>query len=107
MKLQKHNNRNFYIWSFHFRNGNKLATYKEPRTFGELYEFVRRMQFNVAEDYDETVAELDRDNFEDRTGEVEWTFVHFHTDWCRHCKYVAETWEELAERYKGRTKQFL
>jgi len=80
--------------------GAKLAIYNEPRTFAELHEFVKRMKHNVAEDEDETVAVLDRDNFEDRTSEMEWTFIQFHADWCRHCKLMSDNWEKLAELYK-------
>ena len=73
------------------------------------------------EDEEEVVAVLDRDSWEDRTQEAELALVHFHTDWCRHCRsrqYIARwqikyllfvlvlralmnTWEELAARYKG------
>ena len=91
---------------YYFRNGEKLAKYNEPRTFAELHEFVKRMRQNVAEDDDESVAVLDRDNFEDRTSEVEWTFILFHADWCRHCKLMADTWEKLAEVYKGKISSF-
>ena len=98
----KHNINYVYVTLFYyFRNGEKLAKYNEPRTFAELHEFVKRMRQNVAEEDDESVAVLDRDNFEDRTSEVEWTFILFHADWCRHCKLMADTWEKLAEVYKG------
>ena len=39
-----------------------------------------------AEDEEEVVAVLDRDSWEDRTQEAELALVHFHTDWCRHCR---------------------
>ena len=45
-----------------------------------------------AEDEEEVVAVLDRDSWEDRTQEAELALVHFHTDWCRHCRsqqYIA------------------
>ena len=42
-----------------------------------------------AEDEEEVVAVLDRDSWEDRTQEVELALVHFHTDWCRHCRSPA------------------
>ena len=44
------------------------------------------------EDEEEVVAVLDRDSWEDRTQEAELALVHFHTDWCRHCRspqYIA------------------
>ena len=46
------------------------------------------------------VAVLDRDNFEDRIEEAGLAFVMFHTDWCRHCKPLASTWEMLASQYR-------
>ena len=63
---------------------------------------MRRLRHETGEDDDdEGVAVLDRDNYEDRVGEVTWTFIHFHTDWCRHCKVLEETWEDLAAQFKG------
>ena len=41
------------------------------------------------EDEEEVVAVLDRDSWEDRTQEAELALVHFHTDWCRHCRSPA------------------
>ena len=67
-----------------------------------MREFIRRLRHNTGEDDDdEAVVVLDRDNFEDRLSDVVWTFIFFHTDWCRHCRVVEELWEDLANHYKG------
>ena len=80
---------NASICSYFGRRGQRLEVYKEPRTFGELREFVKRLRHSLGEEDDEeTVAVLDRDNFEDRTGEVLFTFILFHADWCRHCRLI-------------------
>ena len=79
--------------------------YKEPRTFGELREFVKRLRHSLGdEDDEEIVAVLDRDNFEDRTGEVTFTFILFHADWCRYCRsafkfYLNTSFEKLPGLY--------
>ena len=71
----------------YYRRGQRLEVYKEPRTFGELREFVKRLRHSLGDvDDEEIVTVLDRDNFEDRTGEVTFTFILFHADWCRHCR---------------------
>ena len=80
---------NASICSYFCRRGQRLEVYKEPRTFGELREFVKRLRHSLwEEDAEETVAVLDRDNFEDRTGEVLFAFILFHADWCRHCRLI-------------------
>ena len=78
--------------------------FKGARTLAELKDFVKDEKaftgLDASEDEDKAVVELDRDNFEaeTKTGLV---VVHFYTDWCRHCKSLARTWEILAEKYQG------
>ena len=78
--------------------------FKGARTLAELKEFVKDERIvtgqDMSEDEEISVVELDRDNFEEeiKTG---FAFVHFYTDWCRHCKTLAVTWELLAEKYQG------
>lgn len=78
--------------------------FKGARTLAELKDFVKDEKaftgFDASDDEDKAVVELGRDNFEEeiRTG---FTFVHFYTDWCRHCKSLEKTWELLAEKYQG------
>lgn len=88
----------------YFRNGEKLDMFKGARTLAELKDFVKDEKactgFDASDDEDKAVVELGRDNFEEeiRTG---FAFVHFYTDWCRHCKSLEKTWELLAEKYQG------
>jgi thiol-disulfide isomerase/thioredoxin len=87
-----------------FRKGEKLDMFKGARTLAELKDFVKDEKaftgFDASDDEDKAVVELGRDNFEEeiRTG---FAFVHFYTDWCRHCKSLEKTWELLAEKYQG------
>ena len=82
-----------------------LERYREPRTYGELSEFVLRLRYSAshggaATDQEAAVLVLDRDNFQDWTDNAGLVFILFHADWSRHCKALAPTWESLAELYR-------
>ena len=78
--------------------------FKGARTLAELKEYIKDERIisglDTLDDEEISVVELDRDNFE---GEIKigFAFVHFYTDWCRHCKTLAATWELLAQKYQG------
>ena len=83
-----------------------LERYREPRTFGELREFVLRLRYSAHHggadtDQEAAVMVLDRDNFHDWTDNAGLVFILFHADWSRHCKALAPTWESLAENYRA------
>ena len=82
-----------------------LERYREPRTYGELREFVLRLRCSAnhggaATDQEAAVVVLDRDNFQDWTEDADLVFILFHADWSRHCKALAPAWESLAEDYR-------
>ena len=82
-----------------------MERYREPRTYGELREFVLRLRYSAnhagaATDQEAAVLVLDRDNFQDWTDNADLVFILFHADWSRHCKALAPTWESLAELYR-------
>ena len=82
-----------------------MERYREPRTYGELREFVLRLRYSAhqgeATDQEAAVLVLDRDNFHDWTDDAGLVFILFHADWSRHCKALAPTWERLAQDYRG------
>ena len=91
---------------FSVRKGEMLERFREPRTFGELREFVMRLRYSASQGRGDTDQEtpavlvLDRDNFHDWTDHAGLVFILFHADWSRHCKALAPTWERLAQDYR-------
>ena len=90
---------------FSDRNGEMLERFREPRTYGELREFVLRLRYSAnqgaASEQEAAVLVLDRDNFKDWTDSAGLVFILFHADWSRHCKALAPTWESLADEYRS------
>ena len=97
---------NLFFMLFSVRNGEMLERFREPRTFGELREFVMRLRYSASQGGSATEQEtpavlvLDRDNFHDWTDNAGLVFILFHADWSRHCKALTPTWESLAENYR-------
>lgn len=82
------------------RSESELKQWVEQYHAGELEAFVKSEPIPESNDagvfvlvgkqYDEIVANRDRD-----------VFVEYYAPWCGHCKKLAPTWDELGEKYQG------
>jgi len=96
----------------YFRNGRKVEAYKGARNLNDLTDFVNtnKDQPDAAATDDgkvpdapkepaSPVVKLDKDNFEEKT-KTGVAFVKFFAPWCGHCKRLAPTWEQLAQKFE-------
>ena len=99
--------------SKYYRNGRKIEAYKGARNIADLTDFVNtnKEQAGAAAAEDGKVPEptkepatpvvkLDKNNFEEAT-KTGVAFVKFFAPWCGHCKRLAPTWEQLAQKFEG------
>jgi len=97
----------------YFRNGRKVEAYKGARNLQDLQDFVntnKDLPDAAATDDGKVpdppkeaatpVVRLDKDNFEEKT-KTGVAFVKFYAPWCGHCKRLAPTWEQLAQKFEA------
>ena len=99
----------------YFRNGKKVEAYKGARNLNDLSDFVNTNKDQpeaaatddgkvpeAAKEPASPVVKLDKDNFEEKT-KTGVAFVKFFAPWCGHCKRLAPTWEQLAQKFESKT----
>ncbi|XP_046674339.1 LOW QUALITY PROTEIN: thioredoxin domain-containing protein 5 homolog [Homalodisca vitripennis] len=95
------------------KDGKKVDVYQGARSPEELQEYVSKMLQPVHSkepedtkdtlDVGKSVIALTDDNFQFHI-ENGFTFVKFFAPWCGHCKRLAPTWEELAQKLSAEGK---
>lgn len=92
-------------------NGKKVDRYSGPRTVEDFKAYVEKRLETKGEEEDkpseepkavegDVVVQLSGENF-NQVIENDVTFVALTASWCGHCKRLAPTWQQLAEKYVG------